>query len=134
MQIKQLLDARPGAVISLPCSKSVADAARALMAHYVGALVVTNDMGEVMGVLSERDIAVAVALYPAELESVEIKDVMTGKVLTCSPHDSVKRVADLMIENDVRHIPVVDGADVVRMISMRDLFRVLDENFGIAVA
>lgn len=130
MRVKQILDGRSGQTVSLRFDTSVADAARALMANYIGALVVTDSAGELLGVLSERDIAVAVALYPAELESVEISDVMTGRVLTCAPNESVRRVADMMLENDVRHIPVVDGKSVVGMLSMRDLLKVVDGAFA----
>ena len=124
MKIGELLSRNIGQVVSIGPKKSVADGARVISSNYIGALPVNAETGEMLGVLSERDIAVAVALYSRELETVTVDDVMTGKVVSCSVDDSVSDVLDLMKRHEIRHVPVIDGGEVIAMASLRDIMRI----------
>jgi CBS domain-containing protein len=55
-------------------------------------------------------------------------------VQTCAPHDTLLDIAESMIAQDIRHLPVVDGDEIVDMISMRDLFVVFEGKIKYAAA
>ena len=93
--------------------------------YAIGAAIVRH--GDDPGVVSERDIVGALAAGgdPDELWSA---DVMTGHLVTVSPGTSVIESGRRMLEAGVRHLAIVDGDEIVGVVSMRDLFAVLVEN------
>ncbi len=89
----------------------------------IGALVVLNDNGELVGVLSERDIVVSLARSGAGVLSDPVAEAMTRKVITCSPEDRVNDLMAGMTRSRVRHFPVMDGGRLAGMISIGDLVK-----------
>ena len=91
----------------------------------VGAVLVM-DGGELSGILTERDVLRAVAAG-IEAETV-VADWMTRDPETMGPDDTTQHAAVLMIHGGFRHLPLVEGSDVVGMLSIRDLMRVVLDN------
>ncbi len=91
----------------------------------VGAVLVM-DGGELSGILTERDVLRAVAAG-IESETV-VADWMTRDPETMGPDDTTQHAAVLMIHGGFRHLPLVEGSDVVGMLSIRDLMRVVLDN------
>lgn len=79
-----------------------------------------------VGIISERDVLAALA-GDADPDDVWAADVMTEEIVTADAGERVLDAARRMVEKDVRHLAVVDGGDVVGMVSMRDLFGRLTE-------
>jgi CBS domain-containing protein len=79
------------------------------------------------GLVSERDIVRALA-EGMDPDDTGADDVMTGDLASVAPHESIRLAAQRMIDNDIRHLPVIEGEDVVGVISMRDVLRVLLES------
>lgn len=99
------------------------EAARRLRAHNVGALMVFDEE-EFIGVITERDLAGAVAAghYP---ETAQVGDFMTMYPITVSPDMDVREAAAQMLETEVRHLPVELDGRLVGVISLRDLLPIV---------
>ncbi len=123
MVVQELLDAKNPHVVTVRPSTTLVEAAQALTTHRIGALVVTDDAGRLMGIISERDLTKAIVQFMAGLFDRQVADVMTRTVVTCSPDDSVAEVLYLMNANNIRHIPILDREVMVGIISIRDVTR-----------
>jgi len=86
-----------------------------------GALVVSSDGRVVEGIISERDIVRGLRTIGPDLLSRTVRDLMTAKVLTCSPDDRAVGVVALMVSRHVRHLPVVADGILVGLVSVHDL-------------
>ena len=74
-----------------------------------------------VGILTERDVLRLTAQSPGELSRVLVRDAMTTALVTAKPDDELRRMMDVMTENRVRHIPVLDGGELVGIVSIGDL-------------
>jgi CBS domain-containing protein len=101
---------------------ALADAARRMNARGVGAVLVL-DGARLVGILTERDLLRAVALGYGE--DAAVGDWMTKHPETIESTDTTEHAAVLMIHGGFRHLPVVDGAEVVGVLSIRDLMRIV---------
>ena len=102
---------------------SLRAAADRMWKQQTGSLLVIED-GRLLGIVTERDLMKAVA-RGADLDQTPVSAVMTTKVLTVTPHTTLPDAARHMATRWIRHLPVVDGDDVVGMVSQRDLCGVL---------
>ncbi len=123
MIVQELLDAKNPNVVTVPPSTTLVEAAQALTTHRIGALVVTDDAGRLLGIISERDLTNAIAKFMAGIFERRVADVMTRAVVTCAPDSSVAEVLYLMNSNHIRHIPILDREVLVGIISNRDVTR-----------
>ena len=112
-------------LLTVSPASSLGEAARRMAARAVGAVLVLE--GErFVGILTERDILRAVAAE--ETGGALVAVWMTRHPETIEPHDSTDHAAALMIHGGFRHLPVVDGAKIVGILSIRDLMRVALED------
>jgi CBS domain-containing protein len=103
----------------------LAEAARRMHERGVGAILVLED-GRLVGILTERDTLRAVATGHEPNEAVS--EWMTHHPETIESTDTTEHAAVIMIHGGFRHLPVVEGGDVVGMLSIRDLMRVVLED------
>lgn len=122
MRVSEILDVKGTEVASVREGSSLRDAARALVAHGIGALVVCNEAGAMVGILSERDVARYYGSAAAGSDC-SVDDVMTRTVISCTRTHSVEELAEIMSSSNIRHVPVVDGDRIGGMISIRDVVR-----------
>jgi CBS domain-containing protein/uncharacterized protein (DUF2267 family) len=111
-------------LVALKPSTSVLEAARAIEANNIGAVVV-QDRGSLVGILTDRDLAVRVVGQGLDPNATTLGEVMTQGVATLSPADSQASAVRLMHRRNVRRIPLVDGERFVGMVTLDDLL--LDE-------
>lgn len=109
-----------GPVATIAPDESVTALVAALAEHNVGALVVVDGDG-VAGIASERDVVRRLAERGAGLLDEPVSAIMTSEVRTCTSSDSVDDIAATMTERRVRHMPVVDGARLVGIVSIGDV-------------
>jgi CBS domain-containing protein len=108
-------------LLTVEPSISLQEAARQMDARHVGAALVL-DGDALRGIVTERDVLRAVAAGP--IEGVFVADCMTHDPETIDASETTGLAASLMIHGGFRHLPVLDGARVVGIVSIRDLMRV----------
>ena len=99
---------------------SARDACRKLRDHRIGALAVCRD-GELVGIVSERDMIVRIAAVSRVLDETSVDDVMTPDPQTIDIGSDVAEALERMLDGHFRHLPVLDEGRPVGMISMRDI-------------
>jgi CBS domain-containing protein len=99
----------------------------ALVAHKVGALLVVDDHGKLVGLLSERDIALRYAGHPDCHPDLPVSRFMTPSPVTVTPSEPLAYVLQKMDAGNYRHLPVVEGDKIVGMVSVRGVLRFLTE-------
>jgi uncharacterized protein (DUF2267 family) len=110
--------------VALKRSTPVLDAARAIEHNNIGAVVV-QDGGRVVGIMTDRDLAVRVLGRGLDPNTTTLGDVMTTGVATLAPTDTQSSAIRLMQKRNVRRIPLVEGERLVGMVTLDDLL--LDE-------
>lgn len=118
--VSELLKNREGTLWHVRPDDTVFGALQLLAQHEVGALVVM-DGGRLVGILSERDYTRKIALQGRSSKETRVAEIMTTNVVTVSPRTGTRECMSLMSERKFRHLPVVDGATVLGMISIRDI-------------
>ncbi|MGZ5780630.1 MAG: CBS domain-containing protein [Burkholderiaceae bacterium] len=110
---------------------SVAEAARLMLEQHVGSLIVieeTDNGRVVIGMLTDRDITVAVVARDFDAQSLRVADVMSGNLVTARAEDSVHDVLSLMRRHGVRRIPVIAEQDVlIGIVTLDDLLEIAAE-------
>jgi CBS domain-containing protein len=109
-------------VLSVSSETTLTEAARRMSGGRVGAVVVLEGP-TLRGILTERDVLRAVA--EGRIEGSTVGDWMTVAPETIDPTESTDMAATLMIHGGFRHLPVVEGTQVVGIVSIRDLMRVV---------
>lgn len=98
--------------------------ANLLYTHNIGAMPVC-ELDRMVGIISERDLVRAFARNNlSELQYIRARDIMTSRVVSCRPDDSMRSAQEAMRINHIRHLPIVEGRKVQGMISLRDTFAV----------
>jgi CBS domain-containing protein len=123
MNVKTILAAKGGTVISIEPTATLATAAKLMTAHHVGSVVVRGAGGRLAGILSERDIVRALAEQGAAALELPVGQVMTRNVTTCSENDSCASIMERMTVGKFRHIPVLDKDRLVGLISIGDVVK-----------
>lgn len=121
---EHIMGARGTDVVTIGPNDSVADVARVLDEQGIGAVVVTEADGRVVGIVSERDVVRRLAHDgPACLE-VTVADAMTGTVTTCTAATTSDELMQTMTDGRFRHVPVVDrGGALVGIVSIGDVVK-----------
>jgi CBS domain-containing protein len=102
-------------------------AAQALKEANVGSMPVTDVDGQLVGVVTDRDIVVRGVAESRDPSSTSVAEVCTGTVVTVGVDDDADVVAAALADNQVRRVPVVDGGSLVGIISQADIARHLPE-------
>ncbi len=118
--VNHLLDAKGRNIVSIAPGASVFDAIKLMADAAVGSLLVM-DGGELRGIVTERDYARKVILKGRSSESTNVSEIMTAEVFATSGAETVKACMELMTEKRIRHLPVVEGDQVIGIISIGDL-------------
>ena len=123
MLIGQILAGKGRDVVTTRPDATVTEVAKLLKARHIGAVVVTDDDGELCGIISERDLARGLADHGADLLQMRVRDLMTAEVSTCSPDDGIDKLMQQMTEGRFRHLPVVQEGRMIGIISIGDVVK-----------
>ncbi|WP_135209663.1 CBS domain-containing protein [Vitreimonas flagellata] len=123
MLIAHVLRDKGAAVHTLSAEASLHHAAQELNTRKVGALVVIDLEGELVGVVSERDIVREVAKRGADAMQETVGAVMTRKVITAGMDETIDECLERMTDRRIRHLPVIDAGKLVGIISIGDLVK-----------
>jgi CBS domain-containing protein len=122
LTVAQLLKSKGNQVFSVVPQDSVLHAIEMMATRHVGALLVM-EQGILKGIISERDYARKVILKQRSSHDTPVKDIMTAPAVTVTPENTVYQCMQMMTEGRFRHLPVVQGAKVVGMLSIGDLVK-----------
>jgi CBS domain-containing protein len=123
LKVKDIAGADQWHIITASPKTTIIDAARLLTKNKIGALVVCDDKGELVGVLSERDVVHAIAAEGKDAVGIGIDAFMTRKVETCSLEDPPHKVMGRMSVGGFRHMPVMEGKTLKGVISSKDIVK-----------
>lgn len=123
MKVQTVLDHKGSRVATIRPDTVISTAAAQLRLERIGAFVVSDDGRKIQGMLSERDIAHGLAEHGGEVARLHVADLMTHRVITCAPGDSLKHAMFLMTQHRVRHLPVLDGDTLAGIITIGDVMK-----------
>lgn len=119
-----VLEIMATSVATIDAAASWADALAELVGNRIGAVVLVDDNDRI-GLVSERDLIVALADVAVDPGSRQVGEIATFDLVWASPDDSISTVGARMLDAEVRHLPIGDGREVVGMVSARDVLEVL---------
>lgn len=120
MSVDAILKTKGNTVYTVRPEHTVEEAAALLTNKRVGVAVVCDLKGRLHGVISERDIVAGITQFGKSLLDMPVRNIMSSPVVTCSPADSVKSILEIMTRRRIRHLPVVDGDEILGIVSIGD--------------
>jgi len=126
--VSAILKGKGSAVITAEPTENLLAISNLIAKHRIGAVIISEPGGTLLGILSERDIVNAVAASGARALDKPASEVMTRNLLTCEPGNSVDELMTIMTRSRVRHLPVVEQGRLVGIVSIGDVVKCkLDE-------
>jgi CBS domain-containing protein len=120
--VRDLIRKKGGQIFSVRPDETVLDALKLMADKNTGAVLVM-DGGKVAGILSERDCVRKVDILGKTARSTSISEIMTGKVLYVEVGQSLDECMAIMIDKNIRHLPVYEAGKLVGLISVRDVLK-----------
>ena len=114
---------KPAASVSHEAS--VFDALKLMAESNVGALLVVNEVGQMVGIFSERDYARKIIMLGKSSLNTPVQEIMSAHMVTIQPDQTLEEGLELMTQHHIRHLPVMEGGRLTGMVSMRDLVAAL---------
>jgi CBS domain-containing protein len=121
MKIKRYFTTKGHRVITIGPDETVKAALQKLVDNNIGALPVCDATGQLVGIISERDILKECLNQNESIDVTKIKEVMSTQVAVATPDDDLNYATSVMKQKNVRHLPVVVNSKIDGMISMRDI-------------
>ena len=121
MRVADVLKSNRQSLATCIPEESITSICTRLSALNIGAFPVCDAHGALVGIISERDVVRAFAKDGARLANMHVRDLMTREVTTCTQETPMVEAEKLMNKHRVRHLPVMDGAKLVGMLSIRDV-------------
>ncbi len=123
MNVATILRQKGRAVTTAGPTTTLLEIAAKLSAKRIGAIVVVGAEGEVVGIISERDIIRALAAHGPECLTSSVVEVMTKQVVSCQETDTLDELMAMMTARRFRHLPVVTDGALVGIISIGDVVK-----------
>jgi len=122
MQIREILTLKSDDIHSIAPTDSVESAVAKLVSLGVGSLVVLKN-GEMVGLLTERDVVQGMVKHGCDLKDAQVSTVMVTEPVVASADDSVDYARDVMTKSHIGHLPIFDGNKLLAIISFHDVAR-----------
>ena len=123
MSIADVLHGKGHQVVKVRTSDSVQSAVRKLADERIGAVIVEDQWMRPAGIFSERDFVNAVAAHGPQALTFTVEKLMSAPLVTCQSADRVETALAAMTMAKIRHLPVVDGGQLVGIVSIGDLVK-----------
>lgn len=123
MSIATILRQKAPGVVAVAPDDTIASVAAVLAERRVGAVLVLDPSGAVLGILSERDIVRSLPVHGARTLEMTAAQLMTRVVHTITPETQVTKAMEIMTSGRVRHLPVLENARVVGVVSIGDVVK-----------
>ncbi|BBK31011.1 CBS domain protein [Stella humosa] len=123
MTVQAILNVKGSDVVSVLPGERIAGAVRLMMTHGIGAVLVRDEIGVVVGILSERDVMRALAREGAACLDASVASLATRDVICCQPEDGIGHVMGLMTRGRFRHLPVMRDGTLAGLVSIGDIVK-----------
>lgn len=123
MVVEEILKSKGHEVHMVSAESSLQVAAAIMLNRNIGALICEDGAGGVAGIISERDVTRAMALYGADAVNRSVRQCMTRDVVACHGDDKPEHLLAIMTEAHCRHLPVMRDGQVVGLVSIGDLVK-----------
>jgi CBS domain-containing protein len=121
-RVKDILQKKGSRVVYIDPTITLRQALNTMIENKVGALSVKDDSGNIVGIITERDVMREVHAY-ADLEARSVQSVMTANIISATREDGIDTVMEQMTENRFRHVPILEKGRLVGIISIGDLVK-----------
>ena len=111
-------------IITAEAETLVVDAARLMAAEDIGSLLITK-ADVLAGMVTRREVIAAQLLSEESYHNLRVKDIMTTPVVTIGPEADIGQAISLINQTGKRHIPVIEGNDIIGLVATTDIIRVL---------
>ena len=122
MIVRRILNEKGRDVVTARSELSLGEIVRLLSEERIGAVVISDD-GKLRGIISERDIVRSLARDGRDVMDRPVSEVMTRKVITCTPEDTIDQVMQKMTAGRFRHVPVLENGELGGLISIGDVVK-----------
>lgn len=137
MLVEDILAQKGGQVFAVGPDCTVREMARFIATRNIGTTIVTNARGEMLGIISERDLVRGLSEFDSSYMDMPVSALMTRSIIACAPDTTISEALSLMASHRIRHLPVIKDGKTVGLISVRDLleFRLegLEANFAAVI-
>ena len=124
MDAGQLLTNKGETTYSIQSDQTALEAAHMFNAERIRAVLVFDPDGKLIGLLSEHDVVKGMSRLGPAVTEIAVADLCTARIISCSPHDSIVEIMQIMESNGIRHLPVIDGDRTLGIISILDVMNV----------
>ena len=128
MLVKTLLEAKPKQVITAAVETTIEQAMDMLIQNKIGCLPVVGPDKRLVGIISDTDIFKKIHQTKGQYDSLTVQDLMKTELIVGLPDDDINYIAGIMDKNWIRHVPIVDGDNVIGMVSLRDIHKTYVRN------
>jgi CBS domain-containing protein len=123
MKVAEMLKQKGQEVITVRPTETIEIFSHRLRMAGIGAMAVLGEDGKLIGMISERDVVRGIAEHRERALQMTVADLMTRRVIACVPEDNVARIARVMTDNRIRHLPVVAGDELSGLVSVGDVVK-----------
>jgi len=123
MKVKDILQHKGTDVHTISPDATMQQVMETLIERRIGSLVVCNDNGNLLGIITERDVLRECTQHGEQVKSTRVREVMTTQLIVATPDDDVQYVMSIMTHNRVRHLPILVGHRLFGLISIGDVVK-----------
>lgn len=121
--VNQILKRKQLSVISIPANTTVIDALQVMAENNIGSVVIVDENGSYLGLVTERDYSRKIVLKGKNSSDTSVTDIMTSDLPQVSLRDTVEYCMQLMTKENIRYLPVFSGTELKGIISMSDVVK-----------
>lgn len=123
MKVMDLLESKGKDIVSIDANSTVEDAIRSMHSRKISAIMITNQ-GKTAGIFTERDVVRSyIASGGKNFKEIKVGDAMVKDLIVAVPEDDLNDIAAIMVEKNIRHLPVLQNNRVIGMLSIRDIIQ-----------
>ena len=123
MKVKSLLEKKSREVVSIDSNYSVEDTIRLMHSKKISAVII-NDKKKAVGIFTERDVVRCyISKGKKKFSDIPVRDSMTTNLIAAKKDDDISNIMSIMVEKNIRHLPVVEKGKVIGMLSVRDIIQ-----------
>mgnify|MGYP000926082185 CR=1 FL=1 len=125
LKVRQVIESKgSGKLFTIKEDCTLREMVRIACEMKIGALLVSDDDDNLLGIISERDILRQVNAK-ADFDKVTVGDIMTRNLLTVDPEEGIQEAMDIMIKKRIRHLPVIHKGKIEGLITVRDILHAM---------